>query len=183
MIRRRALAFLAVLAALAVGVSPARAQDNYTFTLAGFGGIGGPYNVSPSPGLTNRSLMLEASMITQERTLVVLRAARMKFDGDNGLREFREADLDFVTIAGEYRQRQSYYDFGVYLGLGDYRLKGTLPSGSRRDDTALGIALGLTGDFDVSRHFSLVAELSGHYTWLDALDIFAVAHAGVAFHF
>jgi hypothetical protein len=41
----------------------------------------------------------------------------------------------------------------------------------------------VTGDFRLTDRFSIVIELSGHYTDLDAADLLAMGHAGVAFRF
>ena len=61
----------------------------------------------------------------------------------------RDAELTFLTIAGEYRFRQPSYDFGIYLGLGGYELAGDDFFEGEVDDRGLGLALGFTGDFDL----------------------------------
>jgi hypothetical protein len=48
---------------------------------------------------------------------------------------------------------------------------------------AVGLALGVTGDFRLAERFSILLELSGHYTDLDDADLLAMGHVGVAFRF
>ena len=64
-----------------------------------------------------------------------------------------------ASIAGEYRFRQPSYDFGIYLGLGGYELAGDDFFEGEVDDRGLGLALGFTGDFDLTRRLSVVVEL------------------------
>ena len=41
----------------------------------------------------------------------------------------------------------------------------------------------MTGDFDITPHFSIVGDVSVHYVWVDAASIYLMANVGVAFHF
>jgi hypothetical protein len=165
--------------------SPAEAQrrETYTFTLALLGGLGGALDADIDPGLGQQSFMLEASMITEPRTLVGIRAGRLEIDGDEGLDELTRADLEYVNISGEYRFSQSFYDYGVYLGVGYYTLDGDLRTGGSDSESDVGIVLGFTGDFDVTKHISIVGDLSAHYAFLDVASIYAMANVGVAVHF
>ena len=49
--------------------------------------------------------------------------------------------------------------------------------------TVLGIVIGITGDFDITRHLSVIGEVSGHYVFFDDVSIFAMANLGLAVHF
>ena len=182
----RSLGIALVLVAAGGAVHPLAAadqQESYTFTLALLGGVGGGVDAEPDAGLTESSYLLQAGMITEPRTLVSVRAGKLELDGDEGFDDYLAADLEFVNIAGEYRFAQSYYDYGVYLGVGYYSLEGDLRAGGSHRESDLGLALGLTGDFDVTRYLSVVGEVSAHYAFLDSAAIYAMAHIGLAVHF
>ena len=88
-----------------------------------------------------------------------------------------------MTIGGEYRFPESYYESGVYIGLGGYRLEGEDAGGRSREDTSIGAVIGFTGEFRVNRVMSILVELSGHYADLEEAQAFGMAHAGLSFHF
>lgn len=171
--------------ALLAGGMPlaAEQQENYTFTLGLLGGVGGALDADPDPGFGQRSWALSAGMVTASRTLVVVRAGRLEIEGDPAFERFTRADLEYVNIAGEYRFAQPTYDYGMYFGLGHYRMNGDLLVGGNLDESDLGIVLGLTGDFDVTRYLSVIGEISGHYVFLDDANIFGMANVGLAIHF
>jgi len=166
-----------------VPLAAADQQESYTFTLALFAGVGGGVDAEPDAGLTESSYLLQAGMITEPRTLVSVRAGSLKLEGDEGFDRFLSADLEFVNVAGEYRIAQSYYDYGLYLGVGYYSLEGDLRTGGSDRESDLGLALGITGDFDITRHLSVVGEVSAHYAFLDSVAIYTMAHIGLAVHF
>ena len=174
---------LAFATALAAPLAAASQQESHTFTLGLLGGVGGSFDADPDPGLGETSYMLQVGMVTEPRTLVSIRVGRLTLEGDEGFEKFSAADLEYVNIAGEYRFAQSYYDYGVYLGVGYYELGGDLRSGGRDSEADLGIVLGFTGDFDVTRYISVVGELSAHYAFLDQAAIFGMANIGLAVHF
>jgi hypothetical protein len=170
--------------AAAVPLAAAEQQESYTFTLGLLGGLGGSLDADPDPGLGQKSFMLAAGMITAPRTLVVVRAGRLAIDGDPAFERFSSAELDYVNISGEYRFAQPTYDYGTYIGLGYYRMNGELlVGGGETSESDLGIVLGFTGDFDVTRHLSVIAEISGHYVFLDDASIYAMGNIGLAVHF
>ena len=164
-------------------LAAAEQQENYTFSLGLLGGVGGALDADPDPGLGQRSWALAAGMVTASRTLVVVRAGRLEIEGDPAFERFSQADLEYVNIAGEYRFAQPTYDYGMYFGLGYYRMNGDLLVGGNLDESDLGIVLGLTGDFDVTRYLSVIGEISGHYVFLDDANIFGMANVGLAIHF
>jgi hypothetical protein len=170
--------------ATAVPLAAAEQQESYTFTLGLLGGLGGSLDADPGPGLGQKSFMLAAGMITAPRTLVIVRAGRLAIDGDPAFERFSSAELDYANISGEYRFAQPTYDYGTYIGVGYYRLNGELLlGGAETSESDLGIALGFTGDFDVTRHLSVVAEISGHYVFFDDASIYAMGNIGLAVHF
>jgi len=165
-------------------LAAAEQQESYTFTLGLLGGLGGALDADPDPGIGQKSFMLAAGMITAPRTLVVVRAGRLAIDGDPAFERFSSAELDYVNISGEYRFAQPTYDYGTYIGLGYYRMNGELLlGGAETSESDLGIVLGFTGDFDITRYLSVVAEISGHYVFLDDASIYGMANIGLAVHF
>lgn len=172
-----------VLVAGGAPLAAAEQQESYTFTVGLLGGFGGALDANPDPGLQQTNWLLAAGMVTAPRTLVVVRAGRLSIDGDRAYERFSQADLAYVNVAGEYRFAQPTYDYGMYLGLGYYRLNGDLLAGGTKQETDLGIVLGMTGDFDLTRHLSIIAEISGHYVFLKENHIFGMADVGLAVHF
>ncbi len=179
------LAALSLLIAGLAAAAPAAAQtESYTFTLGLTAGLGGsPDAKDPEPGLGEPVVQLMAGMVTGERTLLVVRAGRLDLEGDTGFGRFSKANLEYVNVAGEYHFPQSFYVYGVYLGVGYYRLAGDLWTGGSDREQDVGLVLGMTGDFDITRHFSVIAEISGHYAFLDEANLYTMASAGLAFHF
>jgi hypothetical protein len=169
--------------ALSTAALPLAAQDSSTFLVGVLGGLGGAFEGAQDNRFDHRALELEFGVLTNDRTYAVARAGRLRFDDELAVGGLLEAELEFVTVAGEYRFRQPSYDFGMFLGLGGYRLSGREPGAEGRDETALGLAFGLTGDFDVTRHLSVVGEFSAHYAFLDRADLYGLGLVGLAAHF
>lgn len=177
---------LSVVFALVAGLalSPALpAQDSSTFVASLAGGIGGSFDAGHGHEFDHRALQVGVGMLTNDRTWTMLRAGRLDFDRNYDIGGLDHAELTYVTLAGEYRFRQPSYDYGIYLGLGGYELSGRDALLGDTSENGLGLAFGLTGDFDVTRHFSLVAEFSAHYAFLDRADVYGLALGGVAVHF
>lgn len=185
--RTRALArlvFVAALLALAALPGRAQAQELYTFTVAGLGGVGGSIDADPGDDLGNPSLQVNFAIITEPKTHLVFRLGRVDLDIDEGFGILDNAELTYLTAAGEYRYYQSFYQSGIYLGLGAYRLEGTDFFTLRdEEETAIGAVLGLTGEFEINRHLGVLVEVSGHWADLDQAQVFAMGHVGLAFHF
>jgi len=170
---------------LVVVAAPATAQERYTYTVGVLGGVGGSADSNDGGVFDGSSLQVNLGMVTNVRTHVVVRLGRIDLDGEQGIFEgLDDAQLEYVNIAGEYKFNQGYYDFGMYLGLGSYKLKGKPLPGEKEGETALGGVFGINGDFDITRHFSIIAEGSAHYAFFDDHStIYIGAGAGVAFHF
>src|SRR5258708_23324006 len=154
--------------------------------MGGMGGGGGSVDVRPgSRNFSNGSWQVEGLVLTEPRIVVALRAGQLALGGKDALFGSRVgADLSYVTLSGQYMFEESYYDSGVYLGLGAYRLGGNdAVTGASASKTVAGGVLGLTGDFKASKRFSVVLELSGHYIDIRQAHIYAMAHGGLAFHF
>lgn len=181
MIPKRLLAVAMLVAALAPAA--ARAQDDYTFTAGLLGGFGGSFDQSSDADLDHRTIEVALGMFTNDRTMTMVRFGELEFDSDLSVEGLLDAELTFLTLAGEYRFRQPSYDYGVYLGLGGYQLSGFDPFEGEVDDRGLGLALGFTGDFDLTRRLSVVVEISAHYAFLDHADLYGMALGGLAVHF
>ncbi|MFP3939496.1 MAG: outer membrane beta-barrel protein [Acidobacteriota bacterium] len=176
----------AAAAALAVALlfsAPAAAQETYTFTAGVLGGIGGSTDAEPGDGLDNGSFQLDLGVVFQPQNHLVARIGRLGLGGSDRFADLVDADLTYATIGGEYRYRHSYYDSGLYLALGAYRLEGDLPAGGEEDETAVGLALGVTGEFPINRWLGVQLEVSGHYADFDRAQVFAMGHAGLVVHF
>jgi hypothetical protein len=180
--RWTALALLCA-AGLAAG-APAAAQDDYLFRASLAAGLAGSLDSDSDDSLDNGAWQASFGMVTNDHTLVQVRAGRFDLDSDGDFEGLEGAELEFANVAGEYRFGQGYYDFGVFVGLGAYRLTGDLPASGEESETALGIALGLAGDFDLTRHLAVVVEASAHYATFDERsNLFALAVGGLAFRF
>jgi hypothetical protein len=184
--RRRSqlqLAFGVLLLALSLA-GAAQAEEKYPYRASAFIGLGGPISSGgdDSSSLDNGSYQLGFSWISDTDILVGVRYGQIDFGDDEGIGGRSGSDLTYATIGGEYLFNEGYYISGVYLGLGWYDV-GEDDLGSIESDSAIGLALGLTGDFRLTQRFSILVELSGHYTDLDDADLLAMGHAGVAFRF
>jgi hypothetical protein len=164
-------------AALLLG-APAAAVEPYLVSVGVLGGLGGPLDADqPDPGMDHPAVQVDVGLLTEPRTLVMLRLGRVEFDEPLGDRF--EPRLDYATISGEYRLFDGWYDSGIFLGLGGYRLG----SEGGEEETAVGLTVGVTGDFELTRWLSAVAELSGHWADLDDNQFFGLGHAGLAVRF
>ncbi len=180
----RSLRTALIVAALVAGWSAlsgarAEAQELYTFTVGVLGGFGGSPDTDSS-SFDRQTVQLNLLFETDARTQVGIRIGQSELtDTGERLNGLFEPKLQYVTVGGEYRTRQSYYDSGVFVALGGYRLEGS--GGSSK--TAAGISVGATGEFTFNRHFGVVGEIAGHYADLDDLQYFASAQVGLAVHF
>ena len=171
----------AVLAVLASGT--AEAQETYTFSVGAFGGLGGSVDADPGDEIDNTGFQLDLSMVIQPSNHLVLRLGQLDLDSAERFVDLSAAELTYATIGGEYKYRHSYYDSGIYLALGGYRLEGDAAGGGGEEETAIGLALGVTGEFPITRWLGFQVELSGHYVDFDRANLFALGHAGVVVHF
>jgi len=179
------LALLASVASLALPAS-ASAQDLYNWNVGVMGGVGGSVDVKPgSRNFSNGTWQVEGLALTEPRTFLALRVGHLALGGKDTLFGSRVgADLSYLTLSGQYMFEESYYDSGVYLGLGAYRLGGNdAITGASASKTVAGGVLGLTGDFKASKRFSVVVEISGHYIDIRNAHIYGMAHGGLSYHF
>lgn len=179
----RLLSRLFLVLALSALPGPAGAQELYNFTVGAMGGLGGSVDADPGDSLTNTGFQLNLTMVTEPSTHVGFRLGNLALDDDELFGSLSDAELSYATIGGEYRFREPYYQSGLFVGLGGYRLEGTAFDGSDESDTALGLSIGATGEFPLTRWLGVLVELSGHYADFDEAQFFVMGHAGFAVHF
>lgn len=171
-----------LLCAWALAAAAADAQERSTFVVTAAGGAAGAWDDESASDFGHGAVQAGFGMYTDDRTLTVVRVGRVDLgDGlvDAGL---ADATLEYANVAGEARWRQPAYDFGLALGLGAYRLEGDR-AGVSREQTELGVVVAFTGDFDLTRRLSLVAEADLHYALFDDVRLYGAALVGVAVHF
>jgi hypothetical protein len=168
---------------LTVGFAQASsASDLHTFTASLYGTIGGPVDVSgEDPGLGQTGFQLGFAWLTQPNTQVGIRLGQVNMDGEQ-IDGLFDPELTYATIGGEYRYRETFYDSGVFLGLGLYSLDGIV-GGTSTDKSAVGLNVGATGDFPLTPKLSVLVEISLHYADLEYTQLFGFAHVGLAYHF
>lgn len=171
-----------VLVVLGLGTAAAGAQETYSFTAFVSGGAAGAFDVEESSDFGQEALQAGFGMYTDSRTLVVVRAGRLAIADGLAGSGLVDAELDYANVAGEYRFRQPAYDFGIFLGLGSYRLAANGANGNRRQNE-LGAVLGFNGDFDLTRRLSFVAEVDLHYVPFEETRLYGAALVGIAVHF
>jgi hypothetical protein len=175
---RRAVAALGIAMLGGVAAAPAAAVEPYLVSVGVLGGLGGPLDADePDPGLDHQSLQIDVGLLTEPRTLVMLRLGQLEIDEPLG--SLTDPTLEYVTISGEYRFYKGWYDSGIFLGLGGYRLEGEAAD----SETSIGLTVGVTGDLEVTRWLSVVAELSGHWADLESNQLWGMGHAGLAVKF
>lgn len=183
----RVALWIVALVALTTGLfsaGDAGAQELYNYSVTVAGGLAGSTDAEPGDGVDNPALQVGFSYVTEKKARLGLRLGRFDLDSDDRFDGLTDASLTYLTVAGEYRFSESFYDSGLFLGLGGYQLDGdaVLP-GAEGDETAVGVTVGVTGDFKIRRRLSLIVELAGHYVDFDAANVFASGMVGVAFHF
>ena len=158
-------------------------KELYTYTVGVLGGIGGSFDADPGKSFGNTGFQVNLGIVTEPSTHLVLRTGRLALDKDGLFGSLSGADMKYVTLGGEYRYSEKFYESGVYVALGAYRLDGTAPSGRDSRDDTWGVSVGFTGELPIKRWLGIQAEFSGHYVNFKEAQFFAMAHAGVAFHF
>ena len=173
---------VAILAVAALTVVPATvsAQPARTFTLGLQGSIGGFTDAEPDTGFDNLGLQAFFFMEIDHATLFGVRLGQLQLEADDAFGDLYDSDLSYLTLAGEYRFPEAFYESGLYLGLGFYSLDG---GPVIEDDTGLGLNLGATGTFRLTDRLSLVVDLSAHYADLDRAQFLFMGNVGLGFSF
>lgn len=163
--------------------SPLAAQDRGLFTVSAAGGLAGAFDSVGEKAFDHSALQLGFAMLTDDRTLTALRYGRIDLDEEELPIGRLRSEIEYLNVAGEYRFRQPAYDFGLFVGIGGYRLDADRIGGSTEEEEALGLAAGLTGDFDLTARLSLIAELDVHYVFFEETNSYGAALVGLAVHF
>ncbi len=175
--RFTAILFLVALTLLA-GATPA--EELRPFRLSVSTGLGGSFDSEADTSFDNSSFQLGFAWARDHITLVGVRYGQL--DLDSGTPDLFSAELTYVTIAGEYVFSEGYYESGLYLGLGIYELDGSTSLGPF-DETAVGLTVGVTGEFPITARWAILLEISGHYADISTVRLFAMGHAGLAYRF
>ena len=160
----------------------ASAQPSKSFRASAFVGLGGGLDSEPDSGVDNSSFQLGFSWLVEPGVLVGIRYGELGLDGTDFVGDRVDSDLSYLTVAGEYLFNDGYYQSGVYIGLGFYDLE-TSRGPFAGSDSSVGLAVGVTGDFEINRRFSVLLEFSAHYAELEPTSLFAMGHVGVGYHF
>lgn len=159
---------------------PAEAQSSSSYTFALMGGLGGSNETSPDVGYGNAGFQALFGMKTNTRTTFQVRAGQLSLDVSDDDFDLFSSDLSYLTLAGHYTFPGGFYESGLFIGIGVYDIAGEV---FVQDETSWGLNAGVTGDFKLSQHWSVVAELSAHYADLDAYQYLVMGHVGLAVHF
>ena len=120
-------------------------------------------------------------MVTESDILLGLRVGQVSFDSEDRVGDLSDFDLTYANVVGEYLFSEGYYTSGVYLGLGAYNLGATSDFGGDADESTLGIALGLTGEFDITQAWAVRLEVSAHYLTSSEISTVATALVGASY--
>lgn len=164
--------FVAVLL-FAAGPQAVLSQENDLFTLSLVGGAGSAMDAAHSD-FSNPSLQLGYTVEIDPEVQIGVRVGSIGFGSKDVVNGRRGPTLTYATVAGGYQFREAIYDSGIYMGVGLYRMAGAARAG---------VVLGYTGDFEVTRRWSVLLELTGHYADFRHDQAFAQVMAGVAWHF
>jgi hypothetical protein len=176
------LVLIVVMVLPVVAPAASLAQDHYTYTLSGLGGLGGSVDADDA-SLGNQSFGLGLSLLREDRVHIGLRLVQVDFDSQDQVGNWHDVSLEYLTAGGEYRFLESFYESGLFMGLGVYELEGRDADGLQQSETSVGFVLGVTGEFEINRRFGFLVEFMGHVTDLEESNIFATGHAGLAVHF
>jgi hypothetical protein len=181
----RSLIPAALLAAAGALVPTAGTAQDYTWTLSLMGGVGGSLSEG---GSSEAAYQMGFGLQFEPHANVWLKAGELDFETGSGVGQLQRGSITYVNLGGEYQFSESYYESGLYLGLGAYDLEARrvvaegvlLPPES---DTIIGLVIGATGEFKITPSFVVLAEISGHVLDSSDLRVLGTAHFGFAFHF
>jgi hypothetical protein len=164
--------------------APAMGQD-YTWTLSLMGGLGGALR---GGGGSGAGYQAGFGLQFEPQANVWVKVGQMDFDTGSDIGDLADGTASYVTVGGEYQFAESYYDSGIFIGLGAYDLEsrrrlapGIL--GPVESETSMGLVLGATGEFKITPSFVFLVEFSGHVLDSGDLRVLGTAHAGFGLHF
>jgi len=159
----------------------AAAQEDQPLEVSVLYGFGGSFDEDQS-GLGNSGYQIGLSLGVARRTKVGFRFAEIDYAAGDFISLISQPTFSYVTVGGEYTFSERYYESGIFLGLGAYKLEGFLGE-LPFDDTTIGLAVGVTGEFEVTRRLGFVLEASGHFADFGPARYFVTFHGGLAYHF
>jgi hypothetical protein len=176
---------VAVVAALVlVGFGArARADSADSFMVGVLGGVGGSPDVKPGQSYGNPGFQIDLGYFTEPQQLVAVHLGSLDLSSKPTFGSLDNAKLTYANIGGEYRFQESYYESGIFIGLGAYRLNGNGANGGSTSTTAVGGAFGITGEFKFTKQFGFLVEFSAHYVDFRDQHVFVMGHGGLSFHF
>jgi hypothetical protein len=170
-----------LIAGVLVVPAGARAQEDQPLEASLLVSAGGSID-EDSAGLGNSGFQLGLSLRVDRRTKVGARYGEIGYGAGDRVGTVFNPTFSYLTIGGEYSFSEGYYESGIYLALGAYRLEGT-ELGQSVSDSTVGLALGVTGEFEITRRLGFVLEASGHFADFAAARYFITFHGGLAYHF
>lgn len=176
---RQIISIVGVMLAAGLSASTAAvAADHHNFTIALSAGIGGTSDADPDPGFDNLGYQALFRMDTDHAVAFGIRVGQVALEADES--SLFDATLSYVTVGGEYKSAEAFFESTLFLGLGAYDLDGDffVP-----DETAIGFVVGAGGDFRINARWSVLGEIAGHLTDLDQTNFFVTANVGLAYHF
>ena len=179
----RTLTLAICLLSLAAVLAPAaaRAQEDQPLEATVLFGMGGSYDEDQA-GLTNSGYQVGLSLGIARRTKVGVRIGEIGYDTGDLIATVSSPTFSYVSVGGEYTFAERYYESGVYIALGAYKLEG-FQGGQPFDDSTLGVALGVTGEFEITRRLGLVIEGATHLADFGPARYFVTFYGGLGYHF
>ncbi len=159
----------------------AAAQEDQPLEATVLFGAGGSFDEDQS-GLGNSGYQIGLSLGVAKRTKVGARFGEIDYASGDVISSISRPTFSYVTVGGEYTFSERYYESGIYFALGAYKLEGFV-GGQPFDDSTIGLALGVTGEFEITRRLGFVLEGSGHFADFGAARYFVTFHGGLAYHF
>ncbi len=181
MTRKLPLALCLLTLAVVLAPAGAFAQEDQPLEASLLFGVGGSFDQDQA-GLGNSGYQVGLSLGVAKRTKVGVRVGEIGYSEGDFISSVSNPNFSYLTIGGEYTFSERYYESGIYFGLGAYRLEGTL-AGESFDDTTIGVTLGVTGEFEITRRIGFVAEAAGHLADFGPARYFITFHGGLAYHF
>ena len=174
-------AFPVVFVVFVLALPAAAAAEDSVYSVNFWAGLGGSFDDNDA-GLSNSSFQFGFSVQPEDELLVGLRVGELDLSGGL-IGDSLDTSIDYATVVGEYRFTETFYESGIYIGLGFYSLDGVHMLGDSFSEESVGLVLGISGEFVLTDRIGFLLEVSGHATRLDAVDTLIMGHAGLAIHF
>lgn len=174
-------ALLVALALVAFALPQGAAAEDSVYSFNLWAGIGGSLDQDDA-GLSNSTYQLGFSVQPEDQLLVGLRVGELDLSG-GFIGDSIDNTLTYATVVGEYRFTETFYESGLFIGLGVYSLDGVSFAAGSFNEESVGMVLGISGEFVLTDNVGFLLEMSGHLANLDSIDTLMMGHAGLAIHF